>query len=64
LERGEESDYANVLDVLKSRDEIDSTRDVAPLQLAEDAIMVDSDDKTIERVVDEIMGLVRAKGMV
>lgn len=63
VERGEEADYNSVLDVLKNRDEIDSTRDVAPLQLAEDAIVVDSDDKTIEQVVEEIMDLVRAKGM-
>ena len=64
VERGEKVDYDNVLDVLKYRDEIDSTRDTAPLQLAEDAVVVDSDNKTIEQVLDEIMDLLREKGMV
>ena len=36
---------------MKKRDEIDSTRDIAPLRAAEDARIIDSDNLGIEAVV-------------
>lgn len=39
---------------LRRRDEIDSSRDVAPLEVAEGAILVHTDGKSIDQVVDEI----------
>ena len=40
------------------RDEIDSTRETAPLQVAADAMVVDTDFKSIEQVVDEVVAIV------
>lgn len=40
------------------RDRKDSERVVAPLRMAEDAVRIDSTDKSIESVVDEIVQLV------
>jgi cytidylate kinase len=39
----------------KRRDSIDSSRAVAPLKIAEDAFVINSDGKTIDQVVEEAM---------
>jgi cytidylate kinase len=44
-----------ILASIKRRDEIDSSRIVAPLRIAEDAFIINSDKKTIAQVVDEAM---------
>lgn len=54
LERGEKADFQPILEGMKKRDEIDSTREVAPLRVAEDAVVIDSDHLTIEEVVQKI----------
>jgi cytidylate kinase len=43
---------------LRRRDEVDSTRRESPLTRAPDAVEVDSTDKTVQQVVDEIEMLV------
>jgi cytidylate kinase len=43
------------------RDEQDSNRPVGRLQCADDAIVVDSDGKTIGQVVEELLAIVRSK---
>ncbi len=48
-------DYEGVLERLKIRDEIDSTREVAPLKVADDARVIDSTNMSIEEIVDEIV---------
>ncbi len=45
---------------MRLRDENDSSRAAAPLKPAEDAIMVDSSDKNVEEVVEEMLASVRA----
>ena len=52
--RGEEADYETVLASMRRRDEIDSTREVAPLRAAEDAIVLDTTDLSIDEVVAEL----------
>lgn len=42
---------------IAKRDHIDSTRSIAPLQKAEDAIAVDTDNLTIEEVTEKIVNL-------
>ena len=42
---------------LRRRDKIDSTRDTAPLHVAEGATIVQTDGKSIEQVVDEVASL-------
>jgi len=61
LNRGEVADYQHVLEVLRQRDEIDSNRDVAPLRPAEDAVVINSDEMTVQQVLDEILKLVADK---
>ena len=46
---------AEVADDLKQRDHTDKTRDVGPLKKAEDAILIDTTDLSIEEVVTEII---------
>ena len=54
-EKGIESSYEEVLKGIKDRDKRDSTREIAPLKKAEDAIYVDSTNLNIEQVVDKII---------
>lgn len=44
-----------------ARDLADSQREVAPLRVADDAVMVDSDDRTPDSVVDLILAIVEEK---
>lgn len=59
--RGEPIDFEVVLADLKMRDEIDSTRDVAPLRPADDAIILDSDNLTISQVLETAIALARGE---
>ncbi len=56
--RGEEADYKGVLVSMRRRDKIDSNREVAPLCVAEDAVVVDTTDLSIEEVLAEVKRLV------
>ncbi len=63
--RGNQLDLEKTIEMLKHRDVIDSTREHAPLKIAEDAIMVNTDELSIDQVVDKIMKIVnewRPKG--
>jgi cytidylate kinase len=56
-QRGILSSYRAILDSMRQRDEIDSTRPVAPLKAAHDAVKIDSDRLTIDEVVAQVMSL-------
>lgn len=58
-EKGMVCDYDEIARDIKERDERDMNREIAPLKKAEDAVVVDSSDMTIEEVVREIVGLCR-----
>jgi cytidylate kinase len=58
LARGEEASYEDVLADMRRRDEIDSHRLAAPLKPAEDAIIIDTDNLSIEEVLSQVMALV------
>ncbi len=58
LGRGEAATYDDILDGIMRRDQIDSSRKVAPLRAAEDAVVVDTDQLGIEEVVAEVLRLV------
>ncbi len=47
-------DLAKLTAEIEHRDYLDSTREIAPLQKAEDAIEIITDDLTIEQVIDKI----------
>ena len=53
--KGESADYEEILDAVNRRDKLDSTRDVAPLKPAPDAIIFDSTGFTFDQVVDKIL---------
>jgi CMP/dCMP kinase len=57
LARGEKADYRETLAKVIERDRIDSTRDVAPLKPAEDAILLDSDKLNAEEVFERVRAL-------
>jgi cytidylate kinase len=50
-------------DTVRERDRMDSTRKVAPLMAAADALVVDSSDLTLAQVVDRILELLRERGV-
>lgn len=47
IAKGEQADYQQVLENLRERDRIDSTRAVAPLRQADDALVLDNSHLTI-----------------
>lgn len=53
-EKGEEKEFSEILADIEQRDYNDMHRKLNPLQQAEDAILVDSTEMTIEEVVDTI----------
>lgn len=60
-ERGKESDLDEVLASMRRRDEIDSSREVSPLKVAQDAIVLDSTEMSIEEVVSEVERLIAVR---
>ena len=62
IQRGQQPNYDSVLTNIQSRDKIDSGREVAPLQAADDALVLDTTDLSIDKVLDMIQGLVYDKG--
>jgi len=57
LGRGENSSLGIVLADLKKRDEIDIHRTVSPLKPAEDAVIINTENLSLEQVVDKIYTL-------
>ena len=53
-EKGEDCSLEEISRDIMERDERDMTREIAPLKKADDAVLVDSSDMTIQQVVDEI----------
>jgi CMP/dCMP kinase len=58
LARGKSADYCEVLSSVRRRDEIDSGRALAPLQPAEDAIVIDTTLMTVGEVMEQVMALI------
>ncbi len=57
IERGEKANYEKIYKTLKKRDRIDSTREIAPLCAADDAIIINTDNMQIPEVLSEIEGI-------
>jgi cytidylate kinase len=55
--RGVETTLNDVLSAVLERDRIDSTRDIAPLRVASDAILIDSEKLNAEEVFQEVRRL-------
>jgi len=57
IARGEQADYDEILAKVVARDRIDSTRDVAPLKAADDAVILDSDKLNANQVFQKSLAL-------
>jgi cytidylate kinase len=52
---------SEVATLLTERDQLDRTRAVSPLQVANDALVIDTTGKSINEVVSEVLGVVRGR---
>lgn len=59
IARGGKPNYEEILKRVLERDRIDSTRDVAPLKAAKDAIVLDSDQLSEDQVFERVLALVK-----
>ena len=55
VEKGVKADFNKIEEDIIIRDRQDMEREIAPLKQADDAVLVDSSDMTIEEVVDAIV---------
>ena len=53
--------YEEILENIKFRDNNDKTSDIAPLKKADDAIVIDSTNMSIDEVVDAILKIINEK---
>ncbi len=53
--------FEEVVKEIELRDKIDSTREIAPLKAAKDAILFNTDNLTLEEVIDKLKNLVSRK---
>jgi cytidylate kinase len=60
-EKGLTVNIADLSQEIRERDLRDSSRPVAPLRPAEDAIILDSTELGIEQVVDQVLGHARSR---
>ncbi|MBP3754510.1 MAG: (d)CMP kinase [Lachnospiraceae bacterium] len=56
-EKGEPANFEEIKKDIEDRDHRDMTREISPLKQADDAILVDTSDMTIDEVVDKICSL-------
>ena len=59
VERGEDVELEKILKKLEKRDKKDSTREIAPLRAAPDAVVINTDSLTIPEVVTRIEEIVQ-----
>ena len=64
IAKGENVSLPRLLQDIEERDERDSSRDVAPLVPAEDAIVIDSTATSIEDVFAQVMQKVKERGLI
>lgn len=60
-EKGEACDLAEIQKTIEERDQRDMTREISPLCQAEDAVLVDSSELTIDETVVKILSVYHSK---
>ncbi len=58
---GEKTSFEQVLRELRARDQQDTTRAVAPLRCAPDAVRLDTSEQTVDESVAEMLAVIREK---
>ena len=58
-----EVDYEYILKEISKRDKLDTKRKVSPLKQADDAIIINTNNKTIEEVVQEILSYIKGEAI-
>ena len=61
IEKGENCTLAEVVSDIEARDKQDSEREFAPLKMAEDSVLLDTSDKTLEQSVQALINIIREK---
>lgn len=61
LETGIDSNFEEILENIKKREKINMERETAPFVKAEDAVVIDSTNMTIDEVVEKICNMIDAK---
>lgn len=61
MERDESADLDQIKAQIKERDERDMNRAISPLKQADDAVLVDTSDLTIDEVVERILSIIDEK---
>lgn len=61
IENGIKQSYEEVLESIKKRDFLETTRELNPLRKADDAILVDTTHLTIEEVKQKILEIIKEK---
>ncbi len=62
-EKGLDVSYEEILKQVKERDYLDETRKDSPLKPAEDAVIIDTSNKSIEQVFNEVMEVIKRKSV-
>lgn len=61
IEKGMDVTYEEILESVKKRDYADMTREISPLKKAQDAVVLDSTNLTIEQVVEKMKQIIEEK---
>lgn len=61
LEKGIECSYEEVLESVKNRDKIDSSRETAPLKRAEDAIYIDCTELSLKELSNKVFEIIEER---
>ena len=62
-EKGQTGDLSEIEADIRKRDHQDMTRAASPLKQAEDAVLLDTSELSIEEVVDKILSLAKERGL-
>ena len=62
-QKGIKSDLATVMEDKKKRDKQDSTREHSPLKQADDAVVIDTSEMSIDDVIKNILLIIENKGL-
>lgn len=61
IAKGEEENFDEILENVKNRDKIDSGRKIAPLRKANDAILIDNSNISIQEQFEKVLEMVNEK---